>query len=211
VLARGRSWLALEWLEPGRGGRDTWERLGQELAALHRVQGPAFGWDRDNFIGSLPQANQARSDWAAFWWEQRLQPQLALATGAGMLTGAEARRFAVLPEVLPQLLEAGQAEGPSLLHGDLWSGNVHVTATEACLVDPASYYGHREVDLAMAALFGGFPPAFYQAYAEAWPLTGPGAERRRACYQLYYLLVHVNLFGRGYLAGASAALERALG
>ena len=214
VLAIGGSWLALEWLEPGPGGPEAWERLGAGLARLHQRGGagaPGWGWPRDNFIGSLPQENAAAAEWAGFWRERRLQPQLARARASGLLGRAEAAEFEPLLERLPTVLAAAEAEGPALLHGDLWSGNVHMTAAgEPALIDPASHYGHREVDLAMAALFGGFPRAFYRAYQETWPLARPGIEQRRATYQLYYLLVHVNLFGRGYLAGTMEALRRAL-
>ena len=214
VLALGSGWLALEWLEPGPASGQAWERLGAGLARLHRRGGAAaaaWGWTSDNFIGSLPQANAPGADWPAFWRERRLEPQLALARRAGLIGNAEVAAFEPLFRRLPELLRTGQEEGPSLVHGDLWSGNVLMKADgEPAIVDPAAYYGHREVDLAMAALFGGFHPAFYRAYAAEWPLVNEGLERRRSIYQLYYLLVHVNLFGRGYLAGTMDALARAL-
>lgn len=212
VLARGRNWLALEWLEPGEPGPRAWERLGEGLARLHRraAADGGFGWPRDNFIGSLPQANAPLNDWATFWKERRLEPQLARASATGMFGRSELAGFGALLKRLPELLAVGGAEGPSLLHGDLWSGNVHMMAgDEPAIIDPASYFGHREVDLAMAALFGGLSPDFYRAYAQVWPLVREGLEQRRAIYQLYYLLVHVNLFGRGYVSGTLAALERA--
>jgi len=214
VLARGEEWLALEWLEPGAAGVEAWERLGAGLASLHRKGGTEtgyFGWPSDNFIGSLPQANEPIASWARFWRERRLEPQLAWAEAAGLLSTSERAAFEPLLERLPALLELAQGEGPALLHGDLWSGNVHMTASgEPAIIDPASYYGHREVDLAMSALFGGFHPAFYSAYDITWPLSRPGLAKRRAVYQLYYLLVHVNLFGRGYMAGTMETLRRAL-
>jgi len=214
VLALREGWLALEWLEPGPASPSAWERLGAGLAVLHRQGGAAaaaYGWPRDNFIGSLPQANAAGADWAAFWRTRRLEPQIALARAGGLLGAREAAAFEPLLDRLPALLSSAEDDGPALLHGDLWSGNVHMLADgEPAVIDPAAYYGHREVDLAMAALFGGFHPSFYRAYQDAWPLRAPGLEQRRAAYQLYYLMVHLNLFGRGYLAGTRAALERAL-
>jgi fructosamine-3-kinase len=214
VFASGEDWLALEWLEPGPASPGAWERLGAGLARLHRGGGQeatGYGWPRDNFIGSLAQANGADADWAGFWRTRRLEPQIALARETGLLSRPEASAFNRLLEELPKLLGVAEEEGPSLLHGDLWSGNVHMMATgEPAIIDPAAYYGHREVDLAMAALFGGFHPAFYHAYDAAWPVQQEGLERRRAIYQLYYLLVHVNLFGRAYLGGTMEALRRAL-
>jgi protein-ribulosamine 3-kinase len=211
VIAAGPAWLLLEWLEPGGATRATWAGLGRELAALHRVRATRFGWDADNFIGTLPQANPSRADWPAFWREARLVPQLEQAAAAGHVDRAARTRFDRFLDRLDDLLAAGSADGPSLLHGDLWSGNVHIARDGAALVDPSSYHGHREVDLAMAELFGGFDPAFHAAYAEAWPLQPGYRPERRAAYQLYYLLVHVNLFGGGYVAGTLAALRAAGG
>ncbi|NJD10317.1 MAG: fructosamine kinase family protein [Gemmatimonadetes bacterium] len=214
VLAAGTGWLALEWLEPGPPGPQAWERLGAGLARLHRQGSKAsgFGWPTDNFIGSLPQANGPPPDWACFWRARRLEPQLVRARDAGLLRRSEALAFTPLLDRLPTLRAAGGFEGPALLHGDLWGGNVHLLADgEPAIIDPACYHGHREVDLAMAALFGGFGRGFYQAYDHEWPLERAGLEERRAAYQLYYLLVHVNLFGRGYLPGTMDALARALG
>jgi fructosamine-3-kinase len=215
VLACGEGWLALEWLEPGPAAPGAWERLGSGLARLHRQGGAAaegYGWPHDNFIGSLPQANGAGPDWATFWRARRLEPQLARARAAGLLGPAEVAAFQPVLEQLPHVLAPAEEDGPALLHGDLWNGNVHMLASgEPAIIDPAAYFGHREVDLAMAALFGGFHPSFYRAYRDTWPLREEGLEQRRACYQLYYLLVHVNLFGRGYVAGTMETLRRALG
>ncbi len=202
--------LVLEWLEPGRPTKGAWQSLGAGLARLHHVRADAFGWDHDNFIGSLPQRNGRADDWAAFWRERRLEPQLRMARDAGKLDAAAGSRFDALFGALDELLAPGQEEGPSLLHGDLWSGNVHMLgAGAAAVIDPSCHDGHREVDLAMTELFGGFDPAFYQAYEEHWPVAPGYRETRRAVYQLYYLLVHVNLFGGGYAGSTLAALERA--
>ncbi|HEY0153597.1 MAG TPA: fructosamine kinase family protein [Longimicrobium sp.] len=200
------AWLALEWLSPAMRAADFGERLGRGLAALHR-SGGAWGWEEDNFIGSLPQENAPAGSWADFWWSRRLGPQLRRARTAGRLPGHE-REWERLREALPRLLVAGEEDGPSLLHGDLWSGNVVATARGPALVDPAAYRGHREVDLAMTQLFGGFGADFYAAYEEAWPLRPGYHEARRGVYQLYYLLVHVNLFGGGYVAQTAEVLQR---
>lgn len=203
------AWLALEWLEPSARAADFAERLGRGLAALHRA-GPAegWGWMEDNFIGPLPQANAPAASWAEFWRTRRLEPQLDLARRAGRMPG-RAADWDRLMELLPELLAPGEAEGPSLLHGDLWGGNVLAAPGGPAIIDPAVYRGHREADLAMTELFGGFGERFHAAYREAWPLQ-PGYPARRAVYQLWYLLVHVNLFGGGYGALTAGVLAEAL-
>ena len=202
------AWLALEWLEPAPRAADFGERLGRGLTALHRTGG-GWGWDEDNFIGSLPQENAPCGSWADFWWARRLEPQLRRARAAGRLPGHE-REWDRLREALPRILAPAEDDGPSLLHGDLWSGNVVATARGPALVDPAAYRGHREVDLAMTELFGGFGADFYAAYEEAWPLRPGYREERRGVYQLFYLLVHVNLFGGGYVAQTAQVLRHAV-
>ncbi|HEX7119556.1 MAG TPA: fructosamine kinase family protein [Longimicrobiales bacterium] len=207
---RPTAWLLLEWLEPGSPVPGTWARLGRGLAALHRTRADRWGAEADNFIGTLPQPNGWYDDWPAYWRERRLAPQLRLAYDAGYFGPADRRRFDRLLDTLDDALAGADACGASLLHGDLWSGNVHVMAGgEPALVDPACYHGHREVDLAMAELFGGLPAEWLDAYAEAWPLEPGYRPRRRAVYQLYYLLVHVNLFGAAYVGGALRALGEA--
>lgn len=206
------AWILLEWLEPGRAIEPSFERLGRDLAAMHRSRSTTFGWKTDGFIGTLPQANGEMDSWPVFWAERRLRPQLRLARDAGRLDRSSARRFDTLLDTLETRLAAAEVDGASLLHGDLWSGNVHVMADGTpALIDPACSYGHREVDLAMAELFGGFGPAFFRSYEEAWPLEEGYDRVRRPIYQLYYLLVHVNLFGGGYVARTLATLDEALG
>jgi fructosamine-3-kinase len=209
--------LLLEWLAPRAAGSRAWASLGRSLARLHRPRPDTPpGWPAANFLGPLPQDNARAAGWGDFWWRRRLEPQIR---GAGPRLGALERRLEALADRLPPALdEAFAAEGASLLHGDLWSGNVHATvaggegaakpgagAVEMALIDPSTYYGHREVDLAMAALFGGFPAPFWEAYGAEAPLPG-GADRRRDAYQLYYLLVHVVLFGASYVARTERAL-----
>lgn len=204
------SWIVLEWLEPGRRGPDFGERLGQGLAALHAPVVGGWGWEADNFIGELPQGNAEVDGWPAFWRDRRLEPQLRLARDAGRMPGRAADWDALFAS-LDDALAPGDAEGPSLLHGDLWSGNVLATARgEPALVDPAVYRGHREVDLAMADLFGGMDAAAHAAYREARSLAPGYAEIRRPVYQLFPLLVHVNLFGGGYAAQTAETLRAAL-
>lgn len=200
------SFLVLEYLEPARRARGFDERLGRGLAELHRSGAPSFGLDHDNFIGRLPQSNAPVPTWAEFYGERRLRDQLRLAVDSGrassrMRTGIE-RLVARLESMV------GPPEPPARLHGDLWGGNLHVDDRgEPCLVDPAVYGGHREVDLAMMRLFGGFSEHCFDAYAEAYPLA-PGHEERVPLYQLYPLLVHVNLFGGSYVGSVERTLAQ---
>jgi fructosamine-3-kinase len=200
------AFLVLEYVESAARRPDFDETLGRGLAALHRFSAPGFGLDHDNFIGSLPQSNAARPSWTDFYRSQRLEAQLRRAVDAGRAGPALQRGFARLFAKLDELV--GPAEPPARLHGDLWGGNLHAgEAGEPCLIDPACYGGHREVDLAMMRLFGGFGERVFAAYAEAYPLA-PGHADRVSLYQLYPLLVHVNLFGGGYGASVESALAR---
>ena len=212
VLARGSAeegaFLALEWIERGPGDARTERRLGEGLALLHRVTGERFGFTHDNFIGRTPQANTWDSDWARFFAERRLRPQLQLAArngGSARLTRSGERLLAAVPALL-----GGHEPVASLLHGDLWGGNWFADqAGQPVIFDPAVYYGDAETDLAMTQLFGGFGPEFYRAYAAAAPLTA-GAQRRAELYNLYHVLNHANLFGNGYARQALAMCEQLL-
>lgn len=214
------AWLLMEYVAPGaddvRGAA-----LGRGLAAIHRsetsskppaspleqarAQGP-FGWSRDNWIGSLPQQNPVMASWGAFWRDARLSPQLEVGRAHGRLRD----------EIFDRLLDAvpgalASVTAPALIHGDLWSGNAYTSsAGTPVLVDPAVYRGDGEVDLAMSELFGGFDRDFYRAYEAEQPVTREYRAFKRDLYQLYYLLVHVNLFGTSYEAGARRAAEGAL-
>jgi len=196
--------LVLEYLAASRRQQNFDEQLGLGLAALHRFGAARFGLDHDNFIGSLPQTNGEMEEWPAFYRERRLMPQVAQAAqhlGSGILRRFE-RLFARMAELV------GAAEPPARLHGDLWGGNLHAGNDGApCLIDPAVYGGHREVDLAMMRLFGGFSERVFDAYREAFPLQA-GFEERVPLYQLYPLLVHVNLFGGGYVGSVEQVLRR---
>jgi fructosamine-3-kinase len=202
------SWIVLELLELKSPDDRGMRALGRGLARLHRVTGGRYGWQRDNTIGSTPQINTPIADWLAFWREQRLGFQLDLAVAKGhggrLLKGGR-RLMAKLPAFF-----AGYVPAPSLLHGDLWSGNACMTASgEPVIYDPAVYYGDREADLAMTELFGGFPRSFYDAYRTEYPLDA-GYETRKHLYNLYHVLNHLNLFGGGYCAQAERMIERLL-
>lgn len=223
-------WLLLEWIEREPAAAPDWGRLGRELAALHahgrtadapRAPSaerpaaragagpvPGCGWPSANFIGPLPQRNPETADWPAFWVRNRILPLVEELRAAAALSASQAQALEQAADRMRTLLRCAAADGPSLLHGDLWSGNVLFGRLgRPALADPAVYRGHREVDLAMAALFGGFDPAFRSAYQEAWPLL-PGHAARLPAYQLYPLLVHARLFGGSYLGQAVSAARR---
>lgn len=188
----------MEFIDRGRGSARWAEDLGHALATLHEPAGAPCGWRRDNFIGSLPQANPRHEDWGTFYRDYRIRPQLEAARERGHLTGSRSGVVDELLERIPELLGGGLPGGAAVLHGDLWGGNVFPDATaRPVLIDPAVYHGDPEVDLAMSELFG-FPSGFLAGYRET-RTVGEGYERfRRDLYQLYYLLVHVVLFGSGY-------------
>ncbi|SDJ72181.1 Fructosamine-3-kinase [Ferrimonas sediminum] len=183
---------------------------GRTIAKLHQADtghfnAQGYGWHRHNFIGDTVQYNHWQRSWAQFWWQCRLQPQLELAGQRGFgralapyLDGLEAASGTLLAHHQPVA---------SLLHGDLWQGNLGFVEGQARVFDPACYLGDRESDLAMTELFGGFDPAFYRGYEATWPLS-PGYEQRRPLYQLYHLLNHLNLFGDGYLDSVHSVLRR---
>jgi fructosamine-3-kinase len=199
------TFLLLEDLAPGGDQTGYWERLGRELAQLHRQTSARFGFDHDNFIGLTPQPNPWTADGAEFFAEHRLLHQARLARQAGRLTAEDVRRVEALAESLAELVPG---EAACLIHGDLWSGNVlRGPQGEPCLIDPACHYGWAEAELAMTELFGGFADGFYRAYAEVHPLVG-GWRERFPVYNLYHLLNHVNLFGAGYLSSVRSILRR---
>ena len=178
-------------------GDGDWAACGRRLAAVHRTTAPTFGWERDGFIGPLPMRNERTGDWARFYAEHRLLPWI------DDLPDRLARRLrgAVDDGRVAQLLD--HVPPASLVHGDLWSGNV---VGGEWLIDPAVHHADRELDLAMARLFGGFPDAFFGAYEEAWPLDD-GWQQRLPALQLFHLLVHVRLFGGGYVQQVAQRLD----
>ncbi len=194
--ANDDAFLLMEWLPTEDKSSDAaQERLGRMAANLHRRQADTFGLDHDNFIGSLPQSNTPSPNWTAFFIRQRLQYQLNFVKN-GLIDHKLQKQFEQLFARLDTLYPQ---EPASLLHGDLWGGNYLITSgNRPVLIDPAVYYGHREMDIAMTKLFGGFSSRFYAAYHEAYPLQR-GWEQRIDLWNLYPLLVHFNLFGESYL------------
>jgi protein-ribulosamine 3-kinase len=206
--ADGAAFLVLEHLALARGTDLALRELGRGLARLHAHHGVEFGWHRDNFIGLTPQSNARHDSWGEFWQHERLGPQLALAARNGYRGELESLGRGVI-DAVPQLL-AGHTPAPSLLHGDLWSGNAGFLADGTPVVfDPAVYYGDAEADVAMTELFAGFPASFYEGYREVRPI-GEGYRLRRVLYNLYHVLNHLNLFGDGYRSQAERMMEQLL-
>jgi protein-ribulosamine 3-kinase len=200
------SFLVLEHMV--LSSRGDARRLGEQLAALHRCKSRNFGFAQDNFIGTTPQPNSWKDNWIAFWREQRLGFQLKLAAEKGY--GGQLQSLGEkLLDALPAFFE-GYTPQPSLLHGDLWSGNHAFTADGApAIFDPATYYGDRECDIAMTELFGGYPADFYNAYCSEWPLHR-SYKTRRDLYNLYQVLNHANLFGERYARQAEQMMLKLL-
>jgi fructosamine-3-kinase len=200
------AYIVMQYIEPGAGGRQAQALAGERLAAMHRHTADRFGWERDNTIGATHQENTWREDWVSFWREQRLGYQLDL-VGRHGYTGLQ-RQGERLLDRFQVFIDHDPA--PSLLHGDLWGGNItYDSAGEPVIFDPAVYYGDREADLAMTELFGGFGNGFYDAYKAAWPLDS-GYPTRKTLYNLYHILNHTNLFGGGYAGQAQGMIERLL-
>lgn len=203
--AGDQAFLILEYIDSLPQEKYFWENFGRGLARLHKHSNQHFGLDHSNYIGSLPQRNAFSESWADFFITRRIQPQLRLSRESGKtdkeLEKKFERLFARLDEFFP-------AEPPALLHGDLWSGN-YMTGNkgEAVIIDPAVYYGHRYMDLGMSKLFGGFAPDFYKAYLSEYPLDGDWQQGIEIA-NLYPLMVHVNLFGGGYLGSVNSMLRR---
>jgi fructosamine-3-kinase len=203
--ARGPACLVLEYIASGAPGASYDETLGRGLATLHRFGAPAFGHERANYLATLPQDNTTGADWPSFYAERRISPLTERAVARGLLPASVAARLQRLCTHMNEF--TGDAEPPARLHGDLWGGNALAAASgEPVIFDPAVYGGHREIDLAMMRLFGGFSRRVFDAYRESYPLT-PGHEDRVALYQLYPLLAHVNLFGGGYVSQLDRALS----
>ena len=197
------SWLVLEYLELTSNGPAS--LLGEQLAALHDVSSDRFGWSQDNYIGTTPQLNNRSGNWAEFWRDFRMKPQLEMAKANGF-RGQFLDKGERLLTSLDQLMR-DHVPAASLLHGDLWAGNKAFTnGGQPVIFDPASYYGDRETDIAMTELFGGFEPAFYTAYHTHSPLPA-GYPLRRDLYKLYHVLNHLNLFGAAYLSRSENIID----
>ncbi|KAM3091060.1 fructosamine kinase family protein [Phormidesmis sp. 146-35] len=205
-VSSDHAYIVLEWLELDRGNRESWEKMGCELARLHQfTKSTAFGWEQNNTIGATLQLNPWTSNWTTFFTQHRIGYQLQLAKQRGGKFPQSDRLLDTIPELLanhhPQL---------SLVHGDLWSGNAAVTQSgDPVIFDPATYWGDREVDIAMTELFGGFPSEFYQGYHQIWPLSD-SYKQRKTLYNLYHVLNHFNLFGGGYESQANQIMRSLL-
>jgi len=204
------AYLVMEHIHISSGSVAAETLFGQQLAHLHQFdsKGRGYGWHRDNTIGVTPQLNNWSQDWLSFLAEQRLGYQLELAASKGASRDLLNKGDELL-KGLGFYFESYDPE-PSLLHGDLWSGNYCFDENDSAVIfDPAVYYGDRESDIAMTELFGGFSARFYSAYEQVWPLD-PGYSRRRDIYKLYHILNHFNMFGGGYASQAGNILDKLL-
>ena len=200
-----KSFLLMDFVESKRPDSSDFQRLGTQLAELHQCSQSNFGFSDDNFIGSLPQSNTTHKNWVEFYWKERILPQLEMALDNQLLRKDE------IPEEEKTIAVFNRFFGkvtPSLVHGDLWAGN-YLISTDGTpyLIDPAAYYGHSLVDIAMSKLFGSFGQSFYDAYHEINPKS-ENYSQQIELYQLYYLLVHLNLFGSGYYSSVSSVLRK---
>ncbi len=202
----GKHYLLMENIDSAPSKADYWSHFGRALAEMHsNNSNPKYGLDHDNYIGKLPQQNDYDENWIDFFIEKRLDFQLRLAVKNQLVNSHFVNRYRKFYDILPELLPVDQ---PALLHGDLWSGNVMVGHDGyVCLIDPAVYYGHREIELAFTQMFGGFGQDFYTSYQEVYPFE-PGFDERVGIYNIYPHMVHVNLFGTSYLSGVESVLRR---
>lgn len=200
----GQQVLLLQWIHEGERTEGFWKKFGEQLAALHQVSNEHFGLNEDNYMGSVPQSNQPVDNWIDFFIQQRLQPLIDKCLKQNLLSSKHQTQFENLYKQLPSIFD--QEQKPSLLHGDLWSGNFMCSQNEEpVLIDTAVYFGHPSIDLGMTTLFGGFHAAFYEAYNYHSPFPSNNKEQWEVC-NLYPLLIHLLLFGRSYLS----AIERTL-
>jgi len=199
-----KGYLVLEWIEPGNPGLPDWENLGYALASLHRVTSIQFGWHRNNYLGTLSQMNTHYTNWGNFFVECRLEHLLKKCIERDLLPMSLINKLQKIFLRIPNILQT--QEPACAVHGDLWSGNrIFTQFGEPYFIDPAPYWGNREIDLAMMDLFGGFHPRAYAAYSESYPLE-PGWEERRSILQLYFLLAHTLLHGSTWLTTLEATL-----
>lgn len=188
-------YLILEWIESSKANSHFWKHFAEDLAQLHQQSADLFGLAFDNYIGSLKQVNTPANDWPDFYIQQRIEPQVQLAFNNQRISQKDVRQFEQFYKAVSSIFPN---EKPALIHGDLWSGNFSCNLNQkAVLIDPAIYYAHREMEIAFTQLFGGFHPSFYEVYDEIYPLEKQFDERI-SIYNLYALLVHLNLSGGGY-------------
>lgn len=205
IAENDRAGLLIEYIAPGHKKPAFYQKLGEGLALQHLQSQAAFGLDHDNFIGALPQRNREYQRWPDFFREERILPQLAM-PNASRLLGASSRKR--IDQLFKKLDAFFPEEKPALLHGDLWGGNLLCdTDSKPVLIDPAVYYGHREMELAFMQLFDSYPVSFYDAYQAVYPMAS-GWEERMDLYNLYPMLVHLNLFGGGYLSGVERIIAK---
>lgn len=197
--------LLLEWVEQGIKTENFWKKFGEQLARLHQCTSTHFGFEHNNFMGALTQENEWTDSWADFFIKYRLVPQIEMALTNHLLSKNEAGLFELLYKKLDTIFNL---EKPSLLHGDLWCGNYLCNQdSKPVLIDPAVYYGHRSIDLAMTTLFGGFSKEFYSSYHHHYPFPSNYQEQWDIC-NLYPLLIHLNLFGQSYLPDIRGTLKK---
>ena len=197
--------LVLEWIEQGIRSKTFWKIFGEQMARLHKTTSENHGFYENNYMGALPQSNTYTKYWIGFFIQQRLQPQVEIAVSKQLLSKKHIDHFEKLYSELKNIFEEGNA---SLLHGDLWSGNFMCdNRSQPVLIDPAVYFGHRSMDLAMTTLFGGFDKTFYDSYNYHFPFPNNYQEQWDVC-NLYPLLIHLNLFGSGYLHDIEAVLKK---
>jgi protein-ribulosamine 3-kinase len=202
---QGYQLLLLEWIEPGRKPQNFWENFGYELAKLHQQSAAQYGLDEDNYMGALPQKNTQTNQWVDFFIHQRIEPLLKMAVDSSLMEPVYLPHFSNLYKQIPSIFPS---EKPSLLHGDLWSGNFLCNEkNDPVLIDPAVYFGHRQMDLAMTSLFGGFDRIFYESYSHYFPLPADHTQIWQVC-NLYPLLIHLNLFGKTYLHDILQTIRR---
>lgn len=211
VVSVGDSYIVTEYIKPNSPQKDFFIQFGEQLAHLHKYTTSSYGFYENNFIGDNPQINIAteeeKKNWALFYFNKRILYQYKLAEKNGYATQTLKKGVSVLETKIERIV-AASVEFPSLLHGDLWGGNYLCDSkNNPVLIDPAVYYGHREADLAMTRVFGGFPQEFYDSYTQEYPLKA-GWEYREGLYKLYHILNHLNLFGQSYLSEAEYLISR---
>ena len=197
------SFLLLEYIEPSHSSHEFWENYGIELVKLHKVTAKNFGLEFDNYIGALYQSNRQKSNWIDFFISERIKPQLHLALESGKISTSHIRSFNLFFNKLDELLIP---EPPALIHGDLWNANHLNSQNKPVLIDPACYYAHREIEVAFTQLFGGFESVFYKSYMNNYPLE-KGYQERFDIYNIYPLMVHVNLFDVSFFSEAFATVN----